>query len=98
MNAKIKTPTQYAKWILKGIVRPIDKPSGQARVLAAIRRIRQGTDRDLAAAAGMELASAVKRRGELCARGLIEDSGDTALTPTGRLATVWAITAKGLSS
>ncbi|MBX3375169.1 MAG: hypothetical protein KF817_15170 [Phycisphaeraceae bacterium] len=63
----------------------------RASVLAVI--VKAGafgaTDAEIEAATGMRAQSVSPRRGELCALGLIIDSGRRRLTPRGRHAAVW---------
>ena len=62
----------------------------RAAVLAYIRARPDGaTDQEIEYALGMSGNTVRPRRGELQARGLIEDSGTTRLTKSGRKAIVW---------
>ena len=61
------------------------------KVLAFIRGTGEGgaTDHEIQAGLGMNPSTQRPRRGELVKAGLVENSGRTRATPSGRQATVW---------
>jgi hypothetical protein len=62
----------------------------RAKVLEAIRAAPAGlTDEEGQAATGLRVQTYTPRRGELVKQGLIEDSGSTRATSSGRKAVVW---------
>lgn len=71
----------------------VDRPTGQARVLAAMAKLATpSTDAQIAVAASMPLASSTRRRGELVDLGLADPADTRGVTPSGRRATRWRLT------
>ena len=68
----------------------------RAKVLDAIRAAPGGlTDEEGQAVTGLKVQTYTPRRGELVKQGLIEDSGGTRATSSGRKAVVWTATKGG---
>lgn len=74
-----------------GRIRPAQREQ-HARIVAALRTWPDGlTDQQIQDATGLDPSAERPRRGELVAAGTVTDSGRTAATRSGRMATVWAL-------
>lgn len=71
------------------------KQDDRAAILCALIGSKGKNDERIAEDAGVRLNSAPPRRKELVDAGLVEDSGRTMLTTTGRFATAWRLTDAG---
>lgn len=67
----------------------------QSRVLAWFQQHGCGTDEELIDSLKLSPSTARPRRIELCAKGLIQDSGMKQGTRSGRKAVIWELTPKG---
>lgn len=67
---------------------------GQRIVLRALLTIGPMPDEELVASVNLSPSGARSRRAELVSMGLVEDSGETAVTSTGRRAIVWRAAGK----